>query len=39
MCVEIPEVRVGEPQVDGGGHKFTWKLVEPRKAEEKELPK
>jgi serine/threonine protein kinase len=22
---------------EGGGHKFTWKLVEPRKAEEKEL--
>jgi len=24
---------------EGGGHKFTWKLVEPRSAEEKELPK
>ena len=24
---------------EGGGHKFTWTLAEPRKAEEKELPK
>ena len=24
---------------EGGGHNFTWKLVEPREAEEKELPK
>jgi hypothetical protein len=24
---------------DGGGHRFTWRLVEPREAEEKDLPK
>ena len=23
---------------DGGGHEFTWRLREPREAEEKELP-
>jgi hypothetical protein len=29
----------GYAAFEGGGHKFTWKLVEPRSAEEKELPK
>ena len=29
----------GYAAFEGGGHKFTWKLVEPRRAEEKELPK
>jgi serine/threonine protein kinase len=29
----------GYAAYEGGGHKFTWRLVEPRSAEEKELPK
>jgi hypothetical protein len=29
----------GYAAFDGGGHKFAWKLVEPRPAEEKELPR
>jgi serine/threonine protein kinase len=29
----------GYAAFEGGGHKFTWKLVEPRSADEKELPK
>jgi serine/threonine protein kinase len=29
----------GYAAFEGGGHKFTWKLVEPREAEEKELPR
>ena len=29
----------GYAAFEGGGHKFNWKLVEPREAEEKELPK
>jgi hypothetical protein len=29
----------GYAAFDGGGHKFTWRLREPREAEEKALPK
>ena len=29
----------GYASFDGGGHEFAWRLVEPRIAEEKELPK
>ena len=32
------KVLEGYAVFEGGGHKFTWKLVEPREAEEKELP-
>jgi hypothetical protein len=29
----------GHASFDGGGHDFAWRLVEPREAEEKELPR
>ena len=33
------KVLEGYAAFEGGGHKFTWRLTEPREAEGKELPK